>query len=133
MSREHPSVLYIEDQPEMVDLVRLTLRRLGCEVVGATDGREGLALMRKLRPDVVLLDLMLPGSDGWEIRAAMLADEALRQTPVILVTARAPGVAPVGGRPLPPADACVTKPFSLGEIRSLVQTVLQQHAASYLS
>ena len=126
MSHERPLVLYIEDQSEMIDLIRLTLRGQGCEVIGAADGQEGLTLMRQRRPDVVLLDLMLPGSDGWAVREAMLADETLKPVPVILVTARAPTGAPTDNRPLPPADANVIKPFSLAEIRLAVQAVLQR-------
>jgi DNA-binding response OmpR family regulator len=122
-SRSH-KVLYIEDQPEMIELVRLTLRRNGCEVYGAVDGAQGVAMMRDLRPDVVLLDLMLPGWDGWQVHNAMQADDALKSLPVILVTARAPGNGHVAGRQPPPAAAYITKPFSLAEIRSKIDAVL---------
>ena len=127
MNPEQSRVLYIEDQPEMIDLVRLTLRRIGCEVLGAMDGQAGLAMMRELKPDLVLLDLMLPGSDGWQIRDIMLADEVLKYLPVVLVTARiqATTSATACGRPLPQADAYITKPFSLIEMRSVVQGMLQ--------
>jgi CheY-like chemotaxis protein len=122
-------VLYIEDQPEMIELVRLTLRRIGCEVFGSTDGLEGLKMMKTLRPDVVLLDLMLPGWDGWQIRQAMQADAELADLPVILVTARVLVQNTAPDRQPPPANAYVTKPFSLGEIRSAIQNVLNQRAA----
>jgi len=123
-------VLYIEDQPEMIDLVRLTLRRMGCEVYGATDGVQGLNMMRELQPDLVLLDLTLPGSDGWEIRNAMQTDERLKSMPVVLVTARVPDEAMPKGRKLPQADAYIAKPFSLAEIRSVVQSVLSQRKST---
>ncbi len=120
-------ILYIEDQPEAIELVRLALRRIGCEVYGATDGCQGVQLMRELRPDLVLLDLMLPGWDGWKVREAMEDDEMLCETPVVLVTARvATGVSP--GREPPRADAYVTKPFSLIEIRSTIESVLAKRA-----
>ncbi len=120
-------ILYIEDQPEAIELVRLALRRIGCEVYGATDGYQGLELMRELHPDLVLLDLMLPGWDGWKVREIMEGDEALRDVPVVLVTARvAAGV--LSGRLPPPADAYITKPFSLVEIRSTIETVLAKRA-----
>ncbi len=125
MNREQPRVLYIEDQPEMIELVRLTLRRIGCEVLGALDGQAGLQMMRELKPDLVLLDLMLPGSDGWQVRDIMLADETLKRLPVVLVTARVQAVTPAGSRPLPQADAYIIKPFSLTEMRAVVQGILQ--------
>jgi DNA-binding response OmpR family regulator len=72
----------------------------------------------------VLLDLMLPGWDGWQVHNAMQADDALKSLPVILVTARAPGNGHVAGRQPPPAAAYITKPFSLAEIRSKIDAVL---------
>ncbi len=131
-ARSPYKVLYIEDQPEAIDLVRLALRRIGCEVYGATDGCQGVELMRELHPDLVLLDLMLPGWDGWKVREAMQDEEALRDTPVVLVTARvATGV--TNSRQPPPADAYVTKPFSLAEIRSTIESVLARRAKAHLS
>src|SRR5512135_2273137 len=99
-------ILYVEDQPEAIELVRLVLRRIGCEVFGATDGLQGVQLMRELQPDLVLLDLMLPGWDGWQVREAMQADGELRAMPVVLVTARVAGQTCSGRQP-PPADAYI--------------------------
>jgi CheY-like chemotaxis protein len=121
-------ILYIEDQPEMIELMQLTLKRMGCEVYGVTDGEQGIRMMHELQPDLVLLDLMLPGCDGWQVRKAMEADAHLRSLPVILVTARAVGLKNGADRQPPPADAYVTKPFSLAEIRSTIQSVLCRSA-----
>ncbi len=118
------TILYIEDQPEMIELVQLALRRLGCDVLGVTDGPQALDVMRRSRLDLVLMDLMLPGWDGWQVTEAMQADARLRQLPVILVTARVPNDR-TGRRP-PRADGYITKPFSLAELRSTVQSVLGQ-------
>jgi CheY-like chemotaxis protein len=122
-------VVYIDDQPEMLELVRLALRRIGCEVYGVTDGVQGLELMRRLQPDLVLLDLMLPGYDGWQVKGAMEADPLLRALPLVLVTARVPSAAAVAERQPPPAEAYVTKPFALTEFRSTIQDVLARRAA----
>jgi len=110
----------------MVNLVRLALRQIGCKVYGAADGLQGLNMMRDLHPDLVLLDLMLPGSDGWQIRRAMQADTRLTTLPVILVTAHTQEALLSGDRKLPPADAYITKPFRLAEMRSTVESVLNQ-------
>ena len=128
MENGNYTVLYIEDQPEMIELVRLTLKRLGCDVQGVTDGQRGLQLMRELHPDLVLLDLMLPGCDGWQVSKIMQADADLRNTPLILVTARVSSHL-FGERPLPHADAYVTKPFSLGEFRATVESILTRRVA----
>jgi CheY-like chemotaxis protein len=130
MSNQPTKILYIEDQSEMIDLVRLALRQIGCEVYGATGGLEGLQLMRERHPDLVLLDLMLPGPDGWEVREAMLADETLRDLPVVLVTARVQVGSTPHTRPLPPADGQIIKPFSLAQMRSVVQAALQKSNGS---
>jgi CheY-like chemotaxis protein len=116
-------ILYVEDQPEAIELVKLALRRIGCEVFGATDGLQGVQMMRELRPDLVLLDLMLPGWDGWQVREAMQSDAELKYMPVVLVTARVASPNSNGRQP-PPADAYVTKPFSLVEIRNTIESVL---------
>ena len=129
MEATRPRILYIEDQADMIDLVRLALRRLNCEIIGATDGNEGLAMMRQIRPDLILLDLMLPGSDGWQVRSAMIEDPELRDLPVVLVTARLAGTGAITSKPLPQADAYITKPFSVADIRSTVEALLKQRAA----
>ena len=68
-------ILCIEDEPEMIDLIRLILSRRGFEVVGAAGGVEGIKLVREMLPDLVLLDLMMPDMDGWEVYQQMKADE----------------------------------------------------------
>jgi len=60
-------VVYIEDEPDMIDLVRLILNRRGYEITGANGGREGLDLVRQDTPELVLLDLMMPDMDGWDV------------------------------------------------------------------
>jgi CheY-like chemotaxis protein len=116
------NIIYVEDQPEMIELVQLALRRLDCSVHGATDGRQALELMRSEHPDLVLLDLMLPGCDGWQIVQAMQADTGLKHLPVILITARSANAS--AGRQPPQADAFITKPFAVEELRQAVGSVL---------
>ena len=118
------NILYVEDQPEMVELVQLALRRLDCNVRGATDGRQALDLIRNESPDLILLDLMLPGCDGWQVIEALQADDRLKHVPVILVTAQT--INAYSGRQPPPADAYITKPFILEDLRSAVRSVLEQ-------
>ncbi len=83
-------ILCIEDEPEMIDLIRLILGRRGFDVTGAAGGKAGLLAVRKELPDLVLLDLMMPDMDGWEVYQQMKADESTRHIPVIVVTATGP-------------------------------------------
>ncbi|MBN1955655.1 MAG: response regulator [Anaerolineae bacterium] len=71
MSETRKTVVCIEDEPEMIDLVRLILGRKGFELIGAVGGREGLRTARQVEPDLVLLDLMMPDMDGWEVYHAL--------------------------------------------------------------
>src|SRR3989304_5866004 len=89
-------VVCIEDEPEMIDLVRLILSRKGFQVVGAMGGREGLEVISREKPDLVLLDLMLPDMDGWEVYQKMKSDDDLREIPVIVGTVPAAGASTKG-------------------------------------
>ena len=80
------TVLVIDDDPAIRDLVQRFLIREGFRVVAATGGDEGLRLARELRPDVITLDVLMPGLDGWAVLAALKADPALAEIPVIMLT-----------------------------------------------
>ena len=105
-------VVYIEDEEEMIDLVRLILGRRGYEVIGADGGREGLDLVRKTLPDLVLLDLMMPDMDGWDVYQQMKADDNTRSIAVIVVTAKAQNIDKVLGLHIAKVDDYISKPFS---------------------
>ena len=118
------TVVCIEDEPEMIDLVKLILGRKGFELVGAVGGREGLETVRKLKPDLVLLDLMMPDMDGWEVYQQMKADDELKVIPVIVVTAKAQSIDKVLGLHIAKVDDYVTKPFGPQELLQSVNKVL---------
>jgi two-component system response regulator VicR len=119
------TVVCIEDEPEMIDLVRLILGRKGFELVGAIGGMEGLEKMRESKPDLVLLDLMMPDMDGWEVYQQMKADDNLKDIPVIVVTAKAQSIDKVLGLHIAKVDDYVTKPFGPQELLQSVNRVLQ--------
>jgi len=117
-------VVCIEDEPEMIDLVKLILGRKGFELVGAVGGREGLETVRQLKPDLVLLDLMMPDMDGWEVYQKMKTDEELKDIPVIVVTAKAQSIDKVLGLHIAKVEDYVTKPFGPQELLQAVNKVL---------
>lgn len=121
---EKGRVLCIEDHPEMIELIRLILSRHGFEVEGAVGGREGLRLMRENPPDLVLLDLMMPDVDGWEVYRQLKADERLKEIPVIAVTAKAQNIDRVLGLHIAGMDDFITKPFGPKELIASVERVL---------
>jgi two-component system, OmpR family, response regulator VicR len=117
-------VVCIEDHPEMIDLIRLILGRQGFEVEGALGGREGLRILRDNPPDLVLLDLMMPDVDGWEVYRQMKADERLKNIPVIAVTAKVQSIDRVLGLHIAGMEDFITKPFKLKDLISSVERVL---------
>lgn len=80
-------ILCVEDDPDMIDYIKLILGKAGFEVLGADGGVEGLEVMRKDKPDLILLDLMMPGMDGAEVLLHKKEDETIRDIPVIALTA----------------------------------------------
>ncbi|TET49671.1 MAG: response regulator transcription factor [Anaerolineales bacterium] len=109
----------------MIDLVRLILGRKGFDLIGAIGGMEGLEKMRETKPDLVLLDLMMPDMDGWEVYQQMKADDDLKDIPVIVVTAKAQSIDKVLGLHIAKVDDYVTKPFGPQELLQSVNRVLQ--------
>jgi len=124
MAEDKKTVVCIEDEPEMIDLVKLILGRKGFDLIGAVGGREGLETVRKLKPDLVLLDLMMPDMDGWEVYQQMKADDELKDIPVIVVTAKAQSIDRVLGLHIAKVDDYVTKPFGPQELLQSVNKVL---------
>jgi len=125
MAEDKKVVVCVEDEPEMIDLVKLILGRKGFDLVGAVGGREGLETVRKLKPDLVLLDLMMPDMDGWEVYQQMKADDELKDIPVIVVTAKAQSIDKVLGLHIAKVDDYVTKPFGPQELLQSVNKVLE--------
>ena len=120
-------ILCIEDEPEMIDLIRLILERKGFDVLGAVGGQEGLDAVRREKPDLVLLDLMMPDVDGWEVYRQMKADEELQRTPVVVVTAKAQSIDKVLGLHIAKVDDYVTKPFGPCDLVESVERVLKKY------
>ena len=122
-------IVCIEDEEDMIDLVKLILTRHGYEVTGASGGRDGLAAIQQVQPDLVLLDLMMPDMDGWEVYQQMKADDMMKDIPVIVVTAKAQSIDKVLGLHIAKVDDYITKPFGPSELIDSVIRVLQDAGA----
>jgi CheY-like chemotaxis protein len=120
-------ILVVDDEPAMRALCRVNLTVSGMAVVEARDGEEALALVQAERPDLILLDVMMPGLDGWEVAERLAAEPETREIPVVFLTARAEPADRVRGRDLG-AVGYVTKPFDPVGIADLVERTLERLA-----
>ena len=118
-----PRVLVADDDPDIKELVAYRLERAGYDVITADDGLSALALAVEHRPDVAVLDVMMPGLDGHGVTRGMREHEATARTPIILLTARVQD-ADVARGLAAGADDYLKKPFSPHELRSRVAAVL---------
>ncbi len=123
-------VVYVEDEAEMIELVRLVLGRQEHEVIGAAGGRQGLEMIRKHRPDLVLLDLMMPDMDGWDVYQQMKNDPEMKNIPVIVITAKAQNIDKVLGLHIAKVDDYITKPFSPQELLMSIEQVMERRKQS---
>ena len=119
-----PLVLCADDDEDILALVALRLERAGYRVARATDGEQALARARELRPDVVVLDVMMPRRTGVEVLAEIRADEELRETRVVLLSARVQA-ADIDRGLDSGADAYLAKPFKAPELVETVQALLR--------
>ena len=122
---EKKRILVIEDEAEMIDLTRIVLEREGYEVIGAVGGSRGLELVKSEKPDLILLDLMMPDIGGWEVYRQMKADEELADIPVVVVTAKAQSIDKVLGLQVAKVDDYITKPFGPKELLASINRILR--------
>jgi two-component system alkaline phosphatase synthesis response regulator PhoP len=118
-------ILVVDDDREVVRLIRAYLEQAGFEVLAAHDGETAVHMLRRERPDLLLLDLMLPGRDGWDITRLVRGDPALAHTPIIMLTARVDDTDKIVGLELG-ADDYVTKPYNPREVVARVRARLRQ-------
>jgi DNA-binding response OmpR family regulator len=121
-------ILSIEDEPGMSSLIQLIFERQGHHVVSVKSGEFGLEMLKSLQPDVLLLDLMLPDIDGWDIYRQMKEDDDLARLPVIIVSARDARQDAKQGRSVIGDDRFIEKPFEVKELISAVNQVLEKEA-----
>jgi len=122
---EKHTILVIEDEPDILDVIDYNLKRDGFTVVTSPDGEQGLSEAQKTPPDLILLDLMLPGRDGLEVCRRLKANPSTRSIPIIMVTAKGEEGDIVLGLGIG-ADDYITKPFSVRELMARVKTVLRR-------
>ncbi len=130
MEHQEKKIVYVEDELEMIDLVKLILSRKGYDVIGAAGGREGLDIIREIIPDLVLLDLMMPDIEGWDVYQQIRADEATKHIPVIVVTAKAQNIDKVLGLHIAKVNDYISKPFSPQDLVASVEKVLEEDPQS---
>ena len=117
-------VLLVDDDPVILKLLQVNFEMEGYSVETASDGVEGLEKARTLHPDIVLLDIMMPRMDGLEVTKALKADEATKQIPIILLSAKAQASDIQAGKDIG-ADDYLTKPFDPLELLERVGDLLQ--------
>jgi two-component system, OmpR family, alkaline phosphatase synthesis response regulator PhoP len=128
-------ILVVDDDKEIVRIIRAYLEKAGYSVSVAYDGETALHIIRSDRPDLVVLDLMLPDRDGWDITRIVRGDPALAATSIVMLTARVEGEDRVMGLDLG-ADDYIPKPFNPHEVVARVRAVLrrtnQEFGASHI-
>ena len=117
------TILVVDDEPDVVEIVRFRLERDGHTVISAADGPTGLVTVFTRNPDLVILDVMMPGIDGFEVLQRMKNDARTSHTPVIMLTAKADFSSVAKGWNMD-VDNYVTKPFEVDELAETVRNVL---------
>ncbi len=116
-------ILVAEDEPHILKMLDFRLKNLGHEIIGAVDGREALEVAMKEKPDLILLDIMMPVMDGFQVLRKLKSQEETKNIPVIMLTAKSQEKDTVTGLEAGAADY-VTKPFSFAELIARVNHAL---------
>jgi len=125
-------ILVVDDDKSIVKVLASYLDQAGYRVIAAHDGETALHILRRERPELVILDLMMPKRDGWEVTRIIRADQGLAATPIIMLTARFEETDKIVGLELG-ADDYITKPFSAREVVTRVKALLRRQKLDQLT
>jgi DNA-binding response OmpR family regulator len=117
-------IVYIEDDLEMTYLIKMILERKGYEIISTNDGMEGFEVIEREKPDLVLLDLMMPNIDGWDIYHQLKSNENTNQIPVIVISAKAQPIDKVLGIQIAKVNNYISKPFKPQELLESIESIL---------
>jgi CheY-like chemotaxis protein len=118
------SILVVDDDPEIVTLLSTRLGKRGYKVTTASDGASAIAQAKKGKPDIMLLDVMMPGKSGWEVARALKQDPATSSIKIVMVTAIGEHVNEITS-PIQGADAHIDKPFEFEKLEKVIGRLLE--------
>ena len=124
----HTRVLVVDDEPDLLELIHYNLTKAGYDVASVLSGEEALAHVRASLPDLIVLDVLLPGLDGLEVCKALRRNPATASIPIVMLTARSEDADVVAGLELG-ADDYLTKPFSPRVLLARIKAVLRRQQA----
>ena len=117
-------VLIVDDEKDLVDMLKLRIEAMGYEVYSAFDGQEGLAKAREIKPDLIVLDIMMPKMNGYEVCRFLKFDDEFKDIPIIMLTARGQEADKQLGEEVG-ADEYITKPFDSNELVEKIKSILE--------
>lgn len=118
-------ILVIDDEPDIVFLIKLILEKEGYKVIEANSGKEGIEMAKKEKPDLILLDIMMPDMLGWEVSKKIKADEELRKTPVAMLTVKSAAEDKLRSLEEAGADWHIAKPIDREKLLGTVAWLLE--------
>ena len=118
------TIAYIEDDQDMIDLVSIILNKHGYRVEGFTESREIVPRLEALKPELILLDLMMPHVDGIEVYRELKEHEGMGEVPVIIISAMKRAVEEIEREGKLKVEACLVKPFTVGELLETVKRIV---------
>ncbi len=123
MAKNARSIVVVDDDPEIVGMLSTRLSTRGYQVTTASDGKAALETCRRILPDLVLLDVMMPGKSGWEVARALKQDPVTSKIKIVIITAIGEQVNDLTS-PIYGADAHVDKPFEFAKLERLIEKLL---------
>jgi len=129
MELEPKRILLVEDDRDTLTVLRENLKRAGYQVVEAQTGEEGLVAFKRYKPDLVILDVALPGIDGWEVLRRIKAGPISRKTPVVMLTGKTDNADKIKGYEIG-ADFYMTKPYNVQKLLTVVRSIVREQKGS---
>jgi DNA-binding response OmpR family regulator len=128
MASKKPTILIADDDPQILTMLGIRLAKKGYNILEASDGLQTLKQARENHPDLVLLDVMMPGKNGWEVAKEIRSDDDLKNIGIVMLTAIGEKVNELTS-PLYGADAYVDKPFDFNDLEKKIKTILEERAS----